>query len=185
MSETLRKLRTHVPPRLRGITMDHPGIQSLDIRPRRALDDWTDALKGGRIIRAEGMLHSCGVGLWVVGPRGSDLLATVMMDAVETMGVRGLYLPVTDYLDSLRGLDSDGRFNDRVETDELLVLANVGTEAATEWTKATVRALVIKRYEEGLPTLVSAADRPEAALPDSFAHDAFVPLAIMGREEEK
>lgn len=178
MTDTLRRLRLHTPPRFRGLTLESPSVKALQVDPEGPFQRWLLALREGRIVRAEGLLESCGLGLWAVGSQASALLSAILADSADTLGYNGLYLPVTDYLESMRP-DGDRRFSDRVEADEVLVLANLGSENQTDWTQATVRSLLFKRYEEGLPTLVSAFDRPEAQLPPSFAHDAFLTVAIM------
>lgn len=168
-----------LPPRLVGVTLDTFAAKRLRVEPQSEFSGWMEALKSGRVVRATGEIDTCGVGLWLVGVRASDFLASIMVHAVEDLGMRGLYLPAVDYLDTMRP-DGGRRFVERAEEDEILVLANLGFEASTEWTQATIRSLLLKRYEEGLPTLVSASFLPEKVLPESFAREAFVQLAIMG-----
>lgn len=178
MTSTLRMVRLRTPPRFKGLTLDSPAIKALQVDPEGPYQRWLDALREGRIVRAEGLLDTCGLGLWAVGARASALISSILTEAAAHWGYGGLYLSVSDFLDTMRP-DGDDNLADRAHTEDLLVLANIGTQHGTDWSQATLRTLIVKRFENGLPTLVSSDILPEALLPDSFALDAFLTVAIM------
>lgn len=180
--ETRRRiLAAKIPPRLRGLSLI-PGEQyplsGFEITGGPAIDKWTDLLYGGNIVRAEGQFEYCGRGIWAMGPMSAPYLTALMRDFMVQTPATGLYVTVDDFLESCRP-ERDPALSERAALVDLLVLANVGAEDLTKWTEATVRGLLLKRFEEGLPTLVSALCDPSRYLVESLARDVFIRVGIM------
>lgn len=180
--ETVRRIqRAQIPPRLRGLSLldgeDRP-LTGFSANPDRITPAWSSKVLNGLVVSAAGEFSTCGVGVWATGSLAAPYLTATMRDLMVQAPYTGLYLTVDDYLDSMRP-DADRRYADRIQEDQLLVLANVGAESMTDWTRSTVRSLLLKRYDAGLPTLVAAMCSPSEYLAEGLAEDMFVRVAIM------
>lgn len=183
-NETRRRiLAAHIPPRLRGISL-MPGeerlVEGFSIIPEGLTTTWAEDVLSGLVVAAVGEFETCGRGLWATGSGATTYLTALMRDLMVQRPFRGLYLPVDDYLDSMRP-DNERKYADRVASDDIVLLANVGTEQMTEWTRATVRSLLLKRFDAGLPTLVSATCERSEYLADTLAEEMFTRVGIMRR----
>jgi DNA replication protein DnaC len=104
---------------------------------------------------------------WLIfaGPHGSGKthLAAAIANEQRSMGQGVIMATVPDLLDHLRAtfapnspISFDKRFNELKEA-RLLVLDDLGTEAATPWAKAKLYQLFDYRYVLRLPTVVTTA----------------------------
>jgi hypothetical protein len=164
--------------------MDSPYVKDLQVTPNRMLEDWISKVLDGSVIGASGKFETCGVGLWVRGPQAPVLLSAVIQDIMiqmESDGVTAIYANVEDYLDWVRQRerDQDTAHAQHARERSLLVLTGVGRERSTEWTAGTVRSLLTRRFEDGLPTLVSSVQDPSAILGEGLGREMFLTLAIM------
>lgn len=176
-----RILAAQIPPRLRGLSLldgEERRLQGLATDPPTTGPKWTERALSGAVVAAVGQYETCGKGLWATGTMANAYMTATMRDLMVQTTYSGLYLPVNEYLDSVRP-EGDRRFSARAAEDSIVVLSNVGTEPMTEWTRASIRSLILKRFDAGLPTLVSAVCEPSEYLVDSLAEEIFVRIAIM------
>lgn len=176
-----RILAAHIPPRLRGLSLlegEERRLEGAQQMPDDLATQWYDETLSGLVVAAVGHYETCGRGLWATRPLATAYLTALMRDLMVQRPFSGLYVSVDNYLDSIRP-DGDRRYSLRLEEDDLVVLANVGSEPMTDWTRAAVRSLLIKRFDAGLPTLVSATVEPSEYLSDSLAKEMFLRVAIM------
>jgi DNA replication protein DnaC len=117
------------------------------------------------IPEAEKELRSLTPWLIFAGPHGSGKthLAAAIATTQRKMGAGVIMATVPDLLDHLRAtfapnspISFDMRFNELKEA-RLLVLDDLGTEAATPWAKAKLYQLFDYRYVLRLPTVVTTA----------------------------
>ena len=185
--ETRRRiLAAGIPPRLRGLSLmadERFPLTGVEVSPPDVMQRWIDRLYAGQIVRAEAQLDFCGRGVWAVGPRSSAYLTALMRDFMVRTPATGLYLNVEDYLDSNRP-DRDPSAGIRALEVDLLVLANVGSEVPTEWSGGTIRGLLLKRFDDGLPTLVSAICEPTRYLVETLAREVLLRIGTMRKEDE-
>ena len=108
---------------------------------------------------------------WLVlaGPYGCGKthLAAAIANYRASQGHPVMFVVVPDLLDHLRATFSpsssvsyDRRF-DEVRTADLLVLDDLGTQAATPWVREKLYQLFNHRYNAGLPTVITTADEIE------------------------
>lgn len=104
--------------------------------------------------------------LLLQGPYGSGKthLAAAVANYRESQGFAVLFIVVPDLLDHLRATFSpdstvtyDQRFEE-VRTAPLLVLDDLGTQAATPWVREKLYQLFNHRYNAALPTVITTAD---------------------------
>jgi hypothetical protein len=172
-----------IPAKYQGLTMDSPYIKDIEVSPPHPLEQWIDKATSGLIIGAAGRFETCGVGLWLRGVRGGPALLSAilqhLMVEMEADGITGMYVNVEDYLQWERDRDFEGSLLPQTRDRSVLVLAGLGGERSTEWTDGTVRSLLTRRFEAGLPTLVSAQYAASTILGEGLGTEMFLPLAIM------
>lgn len=104
--------------------------------------------------------------LLLQGPYGSGKthLAAAIANYRESQGVPLVFVVVPDLLDHLRATfspDSPVTYDQRFEelrTAPLLVLDDLGTQAATPWVREKLYQLFNYRYNAALPTVITTAD---------------------------
>jgi DNA replication protein DnaC len=104
--------------------------------------------------------------LLLQGPYGSGKthLAAAIANYRESQGFPVLFVVVPDLLDHLRATfspDSPVTYDQRFEelrTAPLLVLDDLGTQAATPWVREKLYQLFNHRYNGALPTVITTAD---------------------------
>ena len=106
---------------------------------------------------------------WLVllGPYGSGKthLAAAIANHRASQGFPVMFVVVPDLLDHLRATfspDSTTRYDQRFEEVRaipLLVLDDLGTQATTPWVREKLYQLLNHRYNAGLPTVITTADR--------------------------
>lgn len=179
----------NVPERLRGT-----GLQDIEetlarMRPANAVREWDDAVRAGKVIEAEGMHMTCGVGLWLIGPQGSAVASAVTQQLlIDEVIDSALYVRTHDYLESERP-EGSGEFRDRARNSKVLILAGYGTERRNNesgWAVDTLDNLIASRFDRGLPSIVAANLRPPASFCGNLTAEVFVTAAIMevSREED-
>jgi DNA replication protein DnaC len=110
---------------------------------------------------------------WLIltGPYGSGKthLAAAIANYRSSQGFPSMFVVVPDLLDHLRATFSpksetsyDRRF-DEIRTAPLLVLDDLGTQAATPWVREKLYQLFNHRYNAGLPTVITTVDPIEKA----------------------
>lgn len=173
-----------IPAKYQGHRLDSPHLKGYRTTPDGFVHQWIRSASEGKVIRAAGEFDTCGVGIWGRGDIGPAYFCAVLQDvmlALEESEATGLYINVEDFLDSERDFSDDAP---RIPKDrDIMVLSGVGTERRTDWTDGTIRALLTRRFELGLPTLVSSLYEPTEILNAGLAREAFVNVAIM-RETE-
>lgn len=175
-----RIIAAQIPPRLRGLSLKPEEERYLDTPVPRPVINWEASVRNGEVIKAIGNYQRCGKGIWATSVSSVAVLTALMRDLMMDLdGTTGLYLGIDPYLESMRPNDGDRNLADKATEVDLLVLAYVGTEAMTDWTRATVRSLLINRWEAGLPTLVSARVDPTEYLDRSLAREVFISVEIM------
>jgi hypothetical protein len=175
-----------IPAKYQGLTLESPHFKDLRFS-ERSVNGWLDEASSGNVIAAAGKFETCGVGLWATGPRAQALLSAVLQEVLirtEEEGTTGLYLNADDYLDWSRPRDEDApkttRDRPNVRERSVLVLSDLGpSNQTTDWSKATVRSLLTRRFEDGLPTLVAAHFQPTEMFSADLAREMFHRLAIM------
>lgn len=110
---------------------------------------------------------------WADGPDGRNLLLFGPVGTGKThaaiaacrppfdRGKHVRFLPVVELLDQLRPGGPEGALDELSHVD-LLVLDDLGTERATDWTGERLGALVNRRWLEELPTVVTTNLPPAA-----------------------
>lgn len=176
-----RILAAHIPPRLAGMSLLHGEqgfLKDLRATPPGLVSTYVSDVLSGAVVAATGCYNTCGRGIWATKPRATEFVTALMRDFMVLDGFTGLYVNTEDYLESMRP-DRDAQYSDKVAEVSFMVLAYAGQENMTDWTRSTIRALLMKRYEAGLPTLVSATVEPSEYLTESLADSMFVRIGIM------
>lgn len=181
-AETRRRIvAAHIPPRLAGLSLlygEERFLGDLRARPLGRISTYVEDVLSGAVVAAQGRYKTCGLGIWATNPRATEFVTALMRDFMVLDGFSGLYVSTEDYLESMRP-DRDAQYSARVAESSFMVLAYAGQEAMTDWTRSTIRALLMKRYEAGLPTFVSATVEPSEYLIDSLADSMFIRVGIM------
>jgi len=181
-AETRRRiLAAHIPPRLAGLSMLHGESRPLEgvkPKPQVRVTEYVENVLSGAVVAAQGRYKTCGLGLWVTNAYATEFVTALMRDFMVLDSYTGLYLSTELYLDSMRP-ERDAQYTAQAAEASFVVLAHAGIEMMTDWTRATIRALLLKRYEAGLPTLVSASVEPTEYLPETLADSMFLRVGIM------
>lgn len=184
-AETRRRIvGAHIPPRLAGMSLIHGEqgfLKDLRAKPLGEISTYVSDVLSGAVVAAAGRYKTCGVGIWSTSPRATEYLTALMRDFMVLDAFTGLYVSTESYLESMRP-DREAQYSDKAAEVSFMVLSYAGQEAMTDWTRSTIRALLMKRYEAGLPTLVSATVEPTEYLIDSLADSMFVRIGIMEEE---
>lgn len=180
--ETRRRIvAAHIPPRLAGLSLLHGEERPLKghrASPLGRVSEYVEQVLSGAVVAAQGRYDTCGLGLWVTKPRATEFVTALMRDFMVLDAYTGLYVSAESYLDSMRP-ERDAQYSAQAAESSFMVLAYVGEESMTEWTRSTIRALLMKRYEAGLPTFVSATVEPTEYLAESLADSMFLRIGIM------
>ena len=181
-NDTRRRIvAAHIPPRLAGLSLIHGEerfLEGLRAKPLGQVSTYVENVLRGDVVAAQGRYKTCGLGIWATSARATEYLTALMRDFMVLDGYSGLYVSAESYLDSMRP-EREERYTAQAAECSFMVLAYVGQEAMTEWTRSTIRALLMKRYEAGLPTLVSATVEPSEYLTESLADSMFLRIGIM------
>ena len=181
-AETRRRiLAAHIPPRLAGLSLlygEERFLGDLRARPLGRISTYVEEVLSGAVVAAQGRYKTCGLGIWATNPRATEFVTALMRDFMVLDGFTGLYVNSEDYLESMRP-DRDAQYSDKVGEVSFMVLAYAGQENMTDWARSTIRALLMKRYEAGLPTFVSATVEPTEYLIESLADSMFIRVGIM------
>lgn len=130
------------------------------------------------------------LGEWAAGPAGRNLClfgpvgvgkSHAAVAAVRPLHERGMgvrFLPVVELLDLLRPGGPEGMFTSLSDVD-VLVLDDLGTERATDWTAERLYAVVNRRWLEERPTVVTTNLEP-ARLEESIGPRAYSRLVGSG-----
>lgn len=181
-AETRRRiLAAHIPPRLAGLSMLHGESRPLEgvkPKPQVRVTKYVEDVLRGDVVAAQGRYKTCGLGLWVTNTYATEFVTAMMRDFMVLDSYTGLYVSTDAYLESMRP-ERDAQYTAQSSEASFMVLAYAGTEMMTDWTRATIRALLMKRYEAGLPTLVSATCEPSEYLTESLADAMFLRVGIM------
>jgi DNA replication protein DnaC len=201
-----------IPRRFLGLSVDELEGYSGDIKA--PISGWVDGVQNGEIIRADGS-PLCGVGLLLHGKPGAGktaLSCAILQDLISTTPgtIWGKKMSRPVYFSSypkILQLMKD-RMDDREESDSLLrailgedeasavrvlVIDDLGKEYrnANRWAETMFDHLLRNRFDEGWPTIVTTNvplgewDSVYGSAMGSFAHEAFIPLAIMSVEGDR
>lgn len=91
---------------------------------------------------------------------GKTHLAAAIANEAVSRGIRNIFQPVPDLLDSIRAAygNSDEPYNDRIERIKnvpLLILDDLGTQSATPWASEKLYMILNHRYVNRLPTVIT------------------------------
>lgn len=180
---TTSRLRlSKIGPRYLGLLPDSPHVAPLleGARPPGLVEKWSERVTAGDVVRAQGNFDFCGKGLWLVGRNGVAVATAVAQDLLirESIGSL-LYLRSSDFLASERP-EGEREFRSRVD-DDLLILSGYGDEHRTEsgWVDSTLDALIGRRFDQGLPTIVTSKSRPKDSFLGNLSSDIFFIAVIM------
>lgn len=171
-----------------GLTMDSPKIAPIlaKTRPEGLVEKWLGAFREGRILRAEGEFETCGKGLWVQGHNSAAVAAAAVQDLLLDSTVESaLYVMTEDYLTAERP-DGDKDLAFRA-FDDVVILSGYGTERRSEsgWAEATIDGLIARRFDRGLPTIVTSMLRPPTTFGGNLASEIFFITSIMESTHEE
>lgn len=119
-----------------------------------------------------------GVGLYGESGLGKSHLAGAIVNASIAQGVAARFVDVVEMLSELRatynpgGSGSENSVLNGYAAVPVLVLDDLGQEALTGWTVRTMRDLVNRRYERGLPLIVTSNFSPAELAARKVAADA-------------
>lgn len=181
-SETRRRiLAAHIPPRLAGLSMLHGEqrpLEGISVKPQVRVTEYVENVLSGAVVAAQGRYKTCGRGVWATGDGATEFVTAMMRDFMVLDVFTGLYVTSEAYLESMRP-DGEEQYTAQAAAASFMVLAYAGQENMTDWARTTVRSLLMKRYEAGLPTLVSATVEPTEYLIQSLADAMFLRVGIM------
>lgn len=183
-----RLRRANIPERLRGNLLPEVEQTLARVRPANAIREWDDAVRSGKVVEAEGMYQTCGVGLWIVGTQGSAVAcALIQALIIDEVIDSALHVRTHDYLESERPQGS-GEFRERAEESKILVLSGYGTERRNNesgWAVDTLDNLIASRFDRGLPSIVTTNMKPPASFCGNLAAEVFSVAAIMEAPREE
>ena len=181
-NDTRRRIvAAHIPPRLAGLSLIHGEerfLEGVRAKPLGRVSKYVEEVLSEAVVAAQGRYKTCGLGMWAIGSRATEYVTALMRDFMVLDGYSGLYVSAEMYLDSMRP-EREAQYSAQAAESSFMVLAYAGQESMTDWTRSTIRALLMKRYEAGLPTLVSATVEPTEYLTESLADSMFIRVGIM------
>lgn len=136
-----------IPNRFQWATLADFTDQDHDVRD--SLQDWARKPDGRNLV----LLGPVGVGK-------THAAVAATRPAHFDHGVDVRFLPVVELLDLLRPGGPEGALYDLADT-ELLVLDDLGSERATEWTAERLYALINRRWLEERPTVCTTNLEPD------------------------
>lgn len=171
-----------------GLTLSHPEVARVlsAMRPSDAVGVWMQAVRDGRIVRAQGHFATCGKGLWITGPHSAAVACAMVQELIITNSVvSALYVRTEDYLQSERP-EGERQYRDRAMS-EVLILSGYGSERRTEsgWAESTLDNLVASRFDAGLPTVVCSHLKPPSSMCGYLGNELFYGAAIMETTREE
>lgn len=183
-----RLRQANIPERLRGATLQSVEETLSRMRPANAVREWDDAVRAGKVVEAEGMHQTCGVGMWIVGPQGSAVASALAQELlIDQVITSALYVRTHDYLESEKP-GGEGEYRERAANSQLLILAGYGTERRnneTGWAVDTLDNLIASRFDRGMPSIVTASMKPSASFCGNLAAEVFFTAAIMEAPREE
>lgn len=176
-----RYLRAKIPVRLQGVMTDHDFVNRLvdSSTPDGFLRRYLVQFREGNILRAEGQYKTCGKGLWIVGGEEADVVAAAVLQSLllDQTIESGFYVNVHDLVEAESPTGES--FGDNLFSD-LLVLQGPGDhhQSASGWSDNIIFGLLRRRYDRGLPTIVSSPWAPKRTVPQAFADQVFVEVGV-------
>ena len=159
-----------IPPRFRGATLGAPLLasQAEALRPLAAWDGQRSLVLAGE------------------AGTGKTHLACALLRRELERDRAGRFVYFPDYLEEVRTRYADDAreqaqaYTDRIASEPLLVLDDLGAERATDWTLEQVRSLIDRRYRRLLPTIVTTNYATPVALGERIGAAAADRLAEWG-----
>lgn len=150
-------------------------------RPENFVREWASKFRSGDILMSD-TPRSCGLGLWLRGDFEADFVGAALLQSLLLEGYveSGLYLHVDDLLESET---PDGESLADKRWVDLLLLRGVGEHynTVTNWANTTISGLLRRRFDRGLPTIITTPKAPEdAGVPAGFARQAFLSVLFDG-----
>lgn len=159
-----------------AMTRDDVIMECLDkADPRDATRNWSRSFREGRVLESEDP-RLCGRGLYLVGKFAADFIGAATMQALilEGHARTGLYINVTDLLEAE---SPDGEpLLDRRWVD-LMLINGVGTHhtTASNWSNSVLNGLIRRRFDRGLPTIITSPVGPQdSGLVSGLFDQAFI-----------
>lgn len=172
-----------------GLTLADDSVRKISgrIAPKGIVDVWSNAVRDGKILRAEGQFETCGKGLWIAGNGGSAVACAAVQELLIDRTIESaLYVRTEEYLQSERP-EGERQYRNRTGAD-VLILSGYGAERRNEsgWAEATLDNLVAGRFDAGLPTIVTSILKTPTTFCGFVGSEVFYGAAIMeaSREED-
>lgn len=180
-----RYSRAKIPVRLQGFLADHSLVSELvdTSNPPGRIRNYLKSFREGDILRAVGKYKTCGRGLWIVGGEEADVIAAAILQSLilDQTIESGFYVNVHDLVEAESPTGES--FGDNLFSD-LLVLQGPGDQhqSASGWSDNIIFGLLRRRYDRGLPTIVSTPWPAGKTLPSGFAKQAFSVVGVRGTD---
>ena len=156
------------------------------VQPQGLIPRWSEKVRSGSIVSAVGQFETCGKGLWLVGRGGPVVAAATAQSLLIDGSIQSLlYVMTEDYLRSERP-EGEREYSARLD-DDLWILSGYGTEHRTEsgWVDSTLDGVISRRFDRGLPTIVTSMQRPKEFFHGNLASEIFYQAAIMDVTREE
>lgn len=147
--EHLDRLRSELWRRLIPNRFQWAEVSDFEGEIRTLLDEWSDAPRGRNLI--------------LFGPVGSGKSHAAVAGCRSSFskGLDVRFIPVAELLDLFRP-GGDPEIFSRLCYLDRLILDDIGSEKASDWTAERIAALVNRRWLEELPTIATSNLQPEA-----------------------
>lgn len=195
----------------RTIGLEYDDLEPYENSALEAAQKWAAMVKAGKVIKARGQKF-CGKGLLLIGKpgHGKTTLASVVLQDLLTNCTPDMLKGQAQFLDypkllrtQQRAWKEDTDYQDFIDSlygeagpgkdTSIFVLDDLGKEyrTASGWAENTFDALLRARFNAGYPTIVTTNvplkswGEVYGEPMESFAHEAFVPIAIVSSEGDR
>jgi hypothetical protein len=174
--------KSRIPSRYEPMMADQDYIDSCvaAVQPEGWLQKWTGAFREGRILRSDDY-KMCGMGLYIVGESRANFIGAAAMQALILQGhvKSARYITMEDLVEAES--PEGERLGDRRWVD-LMLIKGVGMQRMTvaDWGNSVVNSIVRRRYDKGLPTIVTSMAQPGESGMAPDVVDMFIKISLKG-----